>query len=185
MVAEPVVVRVGGEAPVLRPLDLSREVAGGPEAERTGSELPIRRSSSAFEGRIRPGSPSKWRSSASAAEWKVEARTPSAPSARSRARSSPAALSVNVTATICSGGKAPLATCHAIRRVIVVVFPVPAPARMHKRTARRLHGSALLGVQPCEDPFRVQVAEASDGTGRGPSRKRQVFVSTRGSISSM
>ena len=85
----------------------------------------------AFEARIRPGSPWKCRSSASAAEWNVEARTPSTPSARRRVRSPPAALSVNVTATICCGGKAPLATCHAIRRVIVVVFPVPAPARMH------------------------------------------------------
>ena len=34
MVAEPVVVRVGCEAPVLGPLDLRREVTGGPEAER-------------------------------------------------------------------------------------------------------------------------------------------------------
>ena len=34
VVTEPVVVRVGCEASVLRPLDLRREVAGGPEAER-------------------------------------------------------------------------------------------------------------------------------------------------------
>jgi hypothetical protein len=39
-------------------------------------------------------------------------------------------LSVNVTAMICAGSKAPDATCCAIRRVIVVVFPEPAPARM-------------------------------------------------------
>ena len=48
----------------------------------------------------------------------------------SRDRSSPAALSVNVTATSSAAGNAPLATCQAIRRVIVVVLPVPAPARM-------------------------------------------------------
>ena len=34
MVAEPVVVSLGREAPVLCPLDLRREVAGRPEAER-------------------------------------------------------------------------------------------------------------------------------------------------------
>jgi len=39
-------------------------------------------------------------------------------------------LSVNVTAMICVGSKAPDATCCAMRRVIVVVFPEPAPARM-------------------------------------------------------
>ena len=92
--------------------------------------MPIWRSSSAFVERIRPGSPAKRRSSASAAEWNVDARTPSTPSAASRARSSPAALSVNVTATTSAGANAPLATCQAIRRVIVVVLPVPAPARM-------------------------------------------------------
>ena len=93
-----------------------------------GRPFPIRRSVSAFVARMRPGSPPKRRSSASAAEWKVDARTPSTPSAASRPRSSPAALSVNVTATISAAGKAPLATCHAMRRVIVVVLPVPAPA---------------------------------------------------------
>ena len=46
-----------------------------------GSRLPIWRSSSAFVERMRPGSPAKRRSSASAAEWNVDARTPSTPSA--------------------------------------------------------------------------------------------------------
>ena len=96
-----------------------------------GSRLPICRSSSAFVERIRPGSPAKRRSSASAAEWNVDARTPSTPSAANLARSSPAALSVKVHATSSCAANAPLATCHAIRRVIVVVLPVPAPARMH------------------------------------------------------
>ncbi len=66
----------------------------------------------------------------SAAAWNVRASTPSTPSARSRAFNSPAAFSVNVTARIWAGRNSPRATWHAIRRVIVVVFPVPAPARM-------------------------------------------------------
>ena len=66
----------------------------------------------------------------SAAEWNVRASTPSTPSAASRVRSSPAALSVNVTARICDGSNAPPRTWHAIRCVIVVVLPVPAPARI-------------------------------------------------------
>ena len=66
----------------------------------------------------------------SAAEWKVRASTPPTPSASSRRFSSPAAFSVNVTARICDASNAPLRTWHAIRRVIVVVLPVPAPATM-------------------------------------------------------
>ena len=81
-------------------------------------------------GSARPRSGAKWRSCRSAAEWNVEARTPLTPSAASRAFSSPAALSVNVTAMIWVGANAPVATCCAMRRVIVVVLPDPAPARM-------------------------------------------------------
>ena len=93
--------------------------------------FPIWRRRSAFVERIRPGpSPFARRSCESAAEWNVRASTPSTPSRARRARISPAALSVNVTARIWSERTAPLATCHAIRRVIVVVFPDPAPARM-------------------------------------------------------
>jgi len=54
-------------------------------------------------------------------------------------------LSVNVTARIWPAPKAPTATWFAIRRVIVVVFPEPAPARMQTgprtvSTARRCSG---------------------------------------------
>src|SRR5437763_798290 len=69
----------------------------------------MRRRSSALLAMIRPGGAPKRCSSASAVEWKVEARTPSTPSAASRARSSPAALSVKVTATSSDGGNARLA----------------------------------------------------------------------------
>ena len=116
--------------------------------------------------RIRPGSPWKWRSSASAAEWKVEARTPSTPSAPSRARSSPAALPVKVTATICCGGKAPLATCQAIRRVIVVVLPVPAPARISSgppRCVTAVRCSALSSSSQAETAAASNICSATLG----------------------
>src|SRR5439155_6561120 len=111
-----------------------------------GSVLPIWRSISAFEARILPGgSPRNHRSCANAAEWNVRARTPPAPSSSSRLRISRDALSVKVTARICSAGKAPAATWCAIRLVIVVVLPEPAPARMQTgprtvSTARRCSG---------------------------------------------
>jgi hypothetical protein len=76
-----------------------------------GSLLPIWRSRSAFDGRMRPTSAgAKWRSCRSAAEWKVPERTRVTPSDARRARSSPPALSVNVTAMIWVGSKAPEAT---------------------------------------------------------------------------
>jgi hypothetical protein len=93
--------------------------------------LAIRRSGNAFEETIfstRPGA-KRW-SWASAAEWNVRAVTPGAPSASRRVRSWPAALSVKVTARISPARKAPDVTWRAIRCVIAVVFPEPAPARM-------------------------------------------------------
>ena len=73
----------------------------------------------------------KWRSWRSAAAWNVPARTRPAPRAARRVFSSPAALSVKVTAISSVAAKAPVATWLASRRVIVVVLPDPAPARMH------------------------------------------------------
>src|SRR5512146_198446 len=111
-----------------------------------GSRFAIWRSSSTFDGRIGPRrSGAKWRSWRSAAAWNVVARIPAAPSAARRVRSSPAALSVNVTAVIALAGNTPDATCCAMRRVIVVVLPEPAPARMQTgprtaSTARRCSG---------------------------------------------
>ena len=52
----------------------------------------------------------KWLSCASAAAWNVRAGTPSAPSARSRARSSAAERAVNVSAITLAGSYAPDAT---------------------------------------------------------------------------
>jgi hypothetical protein len=95
-----------------------------------GSVLPIRRRSSAFDGRIFPGSKPKERSWARAAEWNVRVVTPSTPRPARRSRISAAALSVKVTARSCRASKVAVATWFAIRLVIVVVFPEPAPARM-------------------------------------------------------
>ena len=60
----------------------------------------------------------------------MRATTPDTPSAARRDFITPAALSVKVTARISPGRKAPSETWSAIRRVIVVVFPEPAPAKM-------------------------------------------------------
>src|SRR5581483_1912273 len=89
------------------------------------------RRGSAFDGMIfGTHSGRKYRSCASAAEWNVRATTPRAPRSARRALSSPAALSVKVTARISRAANVPVVTWFAIRRVIVVVLPVPAPARM-------------------------------------------------------
>ena len=86
MVAEAGAVRARREPPVLRPLDLRREVAGGRNRYGFGSELAIRRSESAFDATILAGgSPPNACSWPSAAAWNVRAVTPSAPSASSRA----------------------------------------------------------------------------------------------------
>ena len=85
----------------------------------------------------------------------------------SRARISPAALSVNVTARICDGAKAPVATWFAIRRVIVVVFPDPAPARMQTgprtaSTARRCSAFSPAKIRSASKD-RSTVPGGSDG----------------------
>ena len=66
-----------------------------------------------------------WRS---AAEWKVRACTCGTPSSASRCRSSPAALVVNVTASVRPGSRAPEKAPYAMRWVMARVLPVPAPA---------------------------------------------------------
>jgi hypothetical protein len=146
VVAEAVLVRLRRQPPVLRPLDLGRQVGRGPELERRGQ--PVR--DLPEQQRLRRQDPAGIAADASAAEWKVDARTPETPSAARRARSSPAALSVNVTATSWSGAKAPLATCQAMRRVIVVVFPVPAPARMQTGPVVASTAARCSGFRPAK-----------------------------------
>src|SRR5690606_22256214 len=65
---------------------------------------------------------------ARAALWNVRAETPPTPSARSRPRSSPAALAVKVTAITRDGEYAPVSTPCAMRGVITRVVAVPAQA---------------------------------------------------------
>ena len=70
---------------------------------------------------------------------------------------------MNVTARICDGANAPVATWLAIRRVIVVVFPDPAPARMQTgprtaSTARRCSAfrPPIVGSLVTDRPEAVQ-----------------------------
>ena len=63
-----------------------------------------------------------------AAEWKVLADAFGTPSCRKRARISPAARAVKVSARVLDGSATPDATAYAMRCVITRVLPVPAPA---------------------------------------------------------
>jgi hypothetical protein len=94
--------------------------------------FPIWRSSSGLgrEESARGRRPSRAAAATSAAEWKVRASTPSTPAAASRAAHLARGLVGERDREDLVERTAPLRTCHAIRRVIVVVFPDPAPARM-------------------------------------------------------
>ena len=108
-----------------------------------------------------PGPGAKQRSCANAAEWNVRAGTPRRASAASRAPSLPQPCRVNVTARISVGANVPVATWFAIRRVIVVVFPEPAPARMHTgprtvSTARRCSALRSAKISSTIHPASVE-----------------------------
>ena len=136
-------VRRGGDAEILRPLDLGCEVAGGSKAVRPRERV---RDLAEEEGLRRQDPPDRLGRVAvqlcERGRVDVRASTPSTPRAVSRVRITPAALSVNVTARISSGRNVPVATCHAMRRVIVVVLPEPAPART--QTGPRTASAARL-----------------------------------------
>src|SRR4051812_28238781 len=59
---------------------------------------------------------------------------------------------------ICAGAKAPVATCCAMRRVIVVVLPEPAPARMQTGPRTASAARRCSGFRPSsgstEAPYR-------------------------------
>ena len=106
-------------------------------------------------------------------------RRPRRRAPRAATSSPPAALSVKVTARIWRGANAPVATWCAIRRVIVVVLPEPAPARMQTgpRTAsaaRRCSGSGRRGRPP---------GHPSRASGRKPSRRPRHDSATGGQCS--
>ncbi len=171
VVAEPVAVGVRSEAPVLRPLDLRGEVARGAEAVRTRQRV----ADAAQEDRLRGEDPA--RVSLEVAEQRqrrrVEGRGAHAVGAeRAQPRAELARRLVGERHR------------HDLLRREGPARHLPRdPARDRgrlagsragedaQRPARRFHGSALLGVQPFEDPLRVQVAEASGAVGRGPSPK--------------
>src|SRR4051812_34117189 len=58
---------------------------------------------------------------------------------------SPAALLVNVTARISSGGTCFSMMSHAMRCVMTRVFPEPAPARMHTGPSRWVAATSCVG----------------------------------------
>ena len=123
-------ISVGRHPPRLRPLDLRGEVAGRPELVRRRQRVRDRRRISAFVGRIRPTVRAEAvelpeRRGVEGARLDTadaERREPRPHLARRlvRERHRKDLVALN----------APETTCLAIRRVIVVVFPEPAPARM-------------------------------------------------------
>src|SRR5438105_5338634 len=126
---------------------------------------------------MRPtSSGAKWRNCRSAAEWKVPARTPVTPSARNRARNSPPALSVKVTAMSCVGSNAPDATWCAMRRVIVVVLPEPAPARMQTGPRTASAARRCSGFNPSRASTAPPYPRQRTGLVKLLSRKRVFFV---------
>ena len=173
MLAELGAVTLRRDAPVLRPLDLGREIARGTEAIRAGERVrdPAQRQ------RLRRDdlADAVGRVLVQLAERRGVERaraTPGAPSAASRERSSPAALSVNVTARISSARNAPVVTWFAMRCVIVVVLPEPAPARMHTgprtaSTARRcseFSSTRSLGPRIGRDRYRKRARRCDSCT---------------------
>ncbi len=101
-----------------------------------------------MEGRISPSAPEKFRYWARASAWNVRTRTPPTPSAASRLPISLAALSVKVTARILPAAWVPPATWWAIRRVMVVVFPDPAPARITTGPCTAATACAWASLRP-------------------------------------
>jgi hypothetical protein len=147
VVAEPVVVRVGCEASVLRPLDLRREVAGGPEAERPRQRV----ADPPQERRLRREDPPR-----------IPFEVP-----QQRERRRVEGRGAHAVGTECAQPRAELArrlvgerhrhdlpgrerTARHLPRDPARDrrrLPGPCAGEDAQRPARRLHGSALLGVQ--------------------------------------
>ena len=176
MVAELGAIGVGREPPILRPLDLGREVAGGPEAERARQRV----ADPAQQKRLRREDPAlvALEVAEQGQRRRVERRGAHAiHTERTQPRAEPACGLVgerhrhDVLGREGAAGDLPGDPARDGRRL-----PRPRPRKDAQRPARRLHGGALFGVQPGEDPLGVQGAEASAGTGRLPSRKDQSCV---------
>jgi hypothetical protein len=178
-VAEPAVVGVGREAPVLRPLDLGREVARRPEAERARQRV----ADPAQEERLRGKDPPliAFEVAQQRERRRVERRgadTLDAERTQPRAQLACRLVGERDSQDVPRRERAardlPGDPARDRRRL-----PRPRAGENAQRPARTLDGGALLGVQPLEDLLGVQGAEASGATGRGPSRERHSFTRRR------
>src|SRR6478736_2590919 len=171
VVVEPVVVRVGGQPPVLRPLDLRCEVAGRPEAVR--HREPVR--DPAQQQSLRGQDPA--RIAVEVAEQRqrgrVEGRGPHPldterlqPLAQLTRRLVGERHGHDLLGREGAGRDLPRDAARDRGRL-----SRPRPGKDAERAARRLHGVALLWVQACEDRLGVQVAHASGAAGGLPSQK--------------
>ena len=121
------------DRPVLRPLDLARELAAGRNCAAAAGRSPARRSAAPC-GRA-PGSGSPvWLPESVQLLQRGRVERAGLDAVHAEPLQSPfqfpGAFSVNVTAMICEASNVPLRTWHAIRCVIVVVLPRAAPARI-------------------------------------------------------
>ncbi len=168
VIAERRDVRLRRQPPVLRPLDLRREIARRAELVRRGqpvADLPQ-------EQRLRREDPARVAGEAAQQRERrrVERRRAHALDAERREprrAARPAALSVNVTATSSAAGERPARD-----------LPRDPPGDRRRlagagagedadRPARRLDGGALLRVQPGEDPLGVQGRTTVPGRSAG------------------
>ena len=118
-----------------------------PRVGSNGTRMRTLRSSRV--GMARPCSSLRRRSCARAMAWNVPAVTEwRTPRRARRARSSPAALRVKVTASTCDGSMSCSRDCHAMRRVRTRVLPEPAPARIASGAARLVTASRCVGSRP-------------------------------------
>ena len=176
MVAEPVERSLRREAAVLRPLDLARQVGERAEAVRRRQRAAIGSSSSAFDGR-------SCRAVAAEVAQLRERRGVERPrrDARGAERIEPRAhlgrrLVRERDGEDLAGSNAPVATWFATRRVIVVVLPEPAPARMQTgprtaSTARRCSG--FSPAKTSSETTRPRLPGAQEGVCAGSVKARR------------
>ena len=136
----------------------SEEISGALESRTWGTALPVARSQSLPRCE-------------SAAAWNVRASTPSTPSAARRARSSPAAFSVNVTARIAEGEKAPGGDLVGDPPRDGGGLAGAGAGQDRDRTAHRRRGLPLLVVETVQDRVEVGHVAQRNGALRPGSRR--------------
>ena len=170
-------VTIDGDAAVLRPLDLGREVTGRPELERRRQRV---RDLAQRERLRREDLPDRaGREVPQLAERRrVERRRAHA----GRAEHGQPLLQLarrlvgEGDGHDLRGANAPLATCCAMRRVIVVVLPEPAPARMQTGPRTASAARRCSGFRPSSGSTRPRYRGPARSHKRNERRRRRSAV---------